>query len=286
MSTFSIVTPSFNQGRYLREALESVRGQQHPGTQHVVIDGGSTDNSVGTLQGLRDVPGWSHLEWQSRPDKGQSSALNRGFALAKGEIIGWLNSDDRYRPGCFNLVERAFQEHPEVDIFYGDYTWMHEDGQVFEVRREIEFNSFILKYHRVLFIPTTATFFQRRVIEQGFLLREDLHYAMDYEYFLRLTAAGFTIRHLGEVLADFRLHPASKTCRSRELQLEERRQILYESSPSANRLALSSSGRVALLGLETVAGMLRWSQKAIKGAYFQRTSNAVRSARREVRCGS
>jgi glycosyltransferase involved in cell wall biosynthesis len=212
VTTISIVTPSLNQGKFLREALESVSTQNYTQIEHLVLDGGSTDQTLPVLRSFNDDKAWDHLRWTSAPDNGQSDALNRGFAQARGDIIGWLNSDDRYRRGCFEHIVKTFDEHPEVDILYGDFTVMNESGKLLELRREIAFNRFILFYHRVLYIPTPATFFRRRVFEDGNRLRTDLHYAMDYEFFLRLARAGYRIRHTPRLLADFRLHPASKSC--------------------------------------------------------------------------
>ena len=155
---FSIVTPSFNQGAYLEEALLSVSNQKPTPFEHLVMDGGSQDSSLDILQ--RHSPGREgHLRWRSASDRGQSHALNEGFLRATGDIVGWLISDDRYRPGCFEAVSRAFREYPEADIIYGDYTWIDERGRLLRIRREIEFSYFVLLYHRVLYIPTTATFF-------------------------------------------------------------------------------------------------------------------------------
>lgn len=284
--TISIITPSLNQGPYLREALESVRAQGFESAEHIVLDGGSTDCTLRRLQGLRKQPGWSHLHWQSRSDRGQSSALNRGFEMATGDIVGWLNADDRYRPGCFQHVAEAFRANPEVDVFYGDYALINEAGQPTTIRHEIEFNRFILTYHRVLYIPTASTFFRARIFRDGIRLREHLHYAMDYELFLRLANLGYHIRHTHSVLAEFRVHPQSKSIRYRERQLAERRQILYSSLPSAAGLAATTSGRTLLHGLEWAAGAMRCSQKLLRGAYFTRTQHDAQSTPKEHPCAS
>jgi glycosyltransferase involved in cell wall biosynthesis len=268
MMTLSIVTPSYNQGRYIAESLESVRSQQYPKVEHLILDGGSTDTTLDHLKSLDGDPDWTHLRWLSGRDGGQSEALNRGFQLASGEIVGWLNTDDRYRPHCFDAVMHAFAEHPEVDVFYGDYTFMNEDGTIREVRREIEFSPFILRYHRVLYIPTTTTFFRRRIFEEGNLLRHDLHYAMDYEFFLRLSAAGYRIRRIPEVMADFRLHAQSKSGSMEREQLAEKRYILEASSRLTDLLRSSRLRAAVFFTLQIVAGLLRWCEKLLRGAYF------------------
>jgi glycosyltransferase involved in cell wall biosynthesis len=267
MTKISIVTPSLNQGRFLGEALESVRLQGHSDVEHLVLDGGSTDETIALLQSHDGMSDWSHVRWQSGRDGGQSEALNRGFAEATGEIIGWLNSDDRYRPGCFDHVVRAFAENPGVDVFYGDYTFMDQSGKIQKVRREIEFNRFVLCYHRVCYIPTTSTFFRRRIFEEQNWLKQDLHYAMDYEFFLRLVAAGYRIRRIPQVIADFRLHPASKTCRMTRTQLREKQSIMRSFSALPRKIGSPFLQFVVLLSLQIAAATMRWSEKMIRGRY-------------------
>lgn len=273
MTRFSIVTPSLNQGRFLSEALESVRLQNNADVEHLILDSDSTDQTIPILRSLDGKPEWEHVCWRSEHDGGQSEALNRGFKLASGDIIGWLNADDRYRPGCFEHVARAFEQYPEVDIIYGDFTLMSEEGQILRVRREIAFNRFILLYHRVLYIPTPATFFRRRIFEEGNWLKQDLHYAMDYEFFVRLASAGYRFQHIPCVLADFRLHPASKSSSMEQLQSLEKLQIMRAISPLA-RVPSSFLRSIAFFFLQLTAGLLRWTEKMLRGYYFTQTRPA------------
>lgn len=214
--SFSIVTPSFNQAPFIGEALESVRQQNWTHVEHVVFDGGSSDGTVEALSQYSGQQHWGHLRWTSEADRGQGHALNKGFAAVSGGIVGWLNSDDRYLPGCFARVAKVFDRYPEVDIVYGDYRCIDQGGNIQRVRREIEFSRFVLLYHRVLYIPTTTTFFRRRILDQGHFLDERLHFALDAEYFMRLARNGFRFRHVRALLADFRFQPDSKTCSSRK----------------------------------------------------------------------
>jgi glycosyltransferase involved in cell wall biosynthesis len=264
----SIVTPSLNQGRYLRESLESVRTQGYPCVEHLVLDGGSKDETVALLQSCAGYEEWKHLSWRSGPDGGQSEALNRGFEEATGDIVGWLNSDDRYRAGCFDHVVKAFAENPDVDVVYGDFTVMNQDGLMLRVRREIDFSRFILLYHRVSYIPTPSTFFRRRIFEDGNRLQPNLHYAMDYEFFLRLADAGYKIRHIPYVLADFRLHPESKSCSRESSQAQEKRQITLYFSPISRMTGSPLFRRVALSAMQAIACLMRYSEKLLRGYYF------------------
>ncbi|ADW67654.1 glycosyltransferase family 2 protein [Granulicella tundricola] len=263
----SIVTPSLNQAAFLGEAVESVRTQAYPAYQHIVLDGGSSDGSV---EILREAGANACLQWRSHPDGGQSAALNEGFQKAEGEIIGWLNADDRYRPGCFEAVTRAFAEHPETDVLYGDYTFMDEAGRHLELRREIEFSHFILKYCHTLYIPTTSTFFRRRVFDEGHFLKNELHYAMDLEFFMRLAEAGYRFRHLPEVLADFRMHAASKSTQFVDRQRLEHRQVVLQATPLAQHIQPMWARNVAATLLQFPADALRYTEKLLRGFYFDR----------------
>jgi glycosyltransferase involved in cell wall biosynthesis len=201
----SIVTPSLNQARYLREAIESVRVQDYPHVEHVVVDGGSTD---GTLDILRE---YDHLRWVSEADRGQSHALNKGFAMATGEIFGWLNADDAYPP---NAVGDAVAElgQGEIDLVYGDITRMNDDGvnprriptrPTWDLWTEANFGCGI-------FSP--AVFFTRAAFEAVGGLDESLHLTMDYDLWLKI-GRRFGVRHVESVLGVQRIHDDAKTIR-------------------------------------------------------------------------
>jgi glycosyltransferase involved in cell wall biosynthesis len=263
----TVVTPSFNQGRFIEETLESVAAQNFSDLEHLIMDGGSNDETLNILKHRSEAPKWKHVRWRSEPDSGQSAALNKGFRLATGEIIGWLNSDDRYRTGCFETVAQAFALNPEVDIVYGDYTVIDEGGNVIKTCKEIEFNSFVLRYHRVLYIPSTATFFRRRIFTEENWLDEDLHYAMDAEFFIRLLDAGYRFKHIPALMADFRLHPDSKSCAKTELMLQEREHITRANSKILQWWRSPSLFRIALACMKTIAAAIRYSEKISRGYY-------------------
>ncbi len=263
----SIVTPSFNQGPFIREAVDSVRKQEYSNCEHIVIDGGSADTTVATLHELSKTNGPTELRWSSEPDGGQANALNKGFALATGDIIGWLNSDDRYRANAFHKVAAIFDQHPEVDLVYGDYTLIDAYGTVQRVRREIAFNRFVLLYHRILYIPTTTTFFRRRIIDDGNLLDEHLHYALDFDFFVRLARRSYRFLHVRELLADFRLHDASKTCTMPAKQLGEHDCIMRRHSQICSYVHNQAMQYALFLVLRSAAAGFRYSNKLVTGCY-------------------
>ncbi len=284
---FSIVTPSFNQAAFIEEALLSVKSQNYPDVEHIVIDGASSDGTVEILKRFSSQPGWEHLHWVSEPDRGQSDALNKGFQMATGSIVGWLNSDERYRPECLQEAVAAFSEHTAVDVIYGDYTWIDETGRVFQVRRETEFNYFVLLYHRVLHIHTPATFFRGRIFAEGNLLDVRLQHSMDYEFFLRLVQMGYRFKHIPKLLADFRWHPESKSASQvREIFLARDR-VVNAYSPILRNLREGFSRKLVLGGLRTVAAALRYSEKLLRGYYFEQfhSGTSVTDPRRECESG-
>lgn len=268
LPTISIVTPSFNQGAFIEEALLSVKEQNYPSVEHIVLDGASTDNTVDILRRYSEKPGWKHLYWNSERDAGQSDALNKGFRMATGNIVGWLNSDDRYRPGCFARVAQEFARHQNADVIYGDYTWMNEKGRIKRVRREIDFNHFILSYHHVLYIATVSTFFGRRVFDQGNLLDPDLQYAMDFEFFLRLADKGYHFYHVPSVLADFRWHPQSKSSAHSNRQKAEQNSVLPQYCPALKGITSPLRKKLTLTALRSTAAGLRYWKKLMGGCYF------------------
>lgn len=280
ISKISIVTPSFNQGAFIEEALHSVRDQVHPPLEHIVIDGVSTDDTISILKKCSEQPGWQHLQWISEPDSGQTEALNKGFRMATGEIVGWLNADDRYRPGCFQTAADAFLSYPAVDVFYGDYAYMDESGRVYRIRREIEFSRFILRHYYPLYIPTASTFFRRRVFDHGNWLNVNYDYVMDYEFFLRLSQQDYRFQHIPELLADFRWHPASKSSSPAGpiKQREEGEQAARMYSPILSRVPPGLPLTVARAGVRALAASLRYSEKLLRGYYFEQLRNPRPSA--------
>jgi glycosyltransferase involved in cell wall biosynthesis len=190
----SILTPSFNQSTWLPDNLRSVACQTYPRIEHIVMDGGSTDGSVETLEACG--PG---VRWQSEPDAGQADAINKAFRASRGEIVGWLNSDDAYFD-CNGVedVVRFFAEHPHIDVVYGHAVQITEDGHVIQVLSVPPFSANLLR--TVDFITQPSLFVRRRVLAEP-MLDVSFHFAMDYELWLRLLAQGARFARLDRILS-------------------------------------------------------------------------------------
>jgi glycosyltransferase involved in cell wall biosynthesis len=200
--TVSIVTPSFNQAQFLPQTLASVRQQDYPHIQHIVMDGSSTDGSV---EILRKSP---HILWRSEPDRGQVNAINKGFALATGEIFAWLNSDDTMNADTVAIAIAALDK-TGADLVYGDVEIVDEHGKLLKVSRGIPFDFNVLLYG-INYIGQQTTFFRRHLFEKAGPLREEFDNGFDYELWLRYSRHG-TFAYVPELRAQIRYHAAAKS---------------------------------------------------------------------------
>ncbi|MFA6562658.1 MAG: glycosyltransferase [Verrucomicrobiia bacterium] len=201
----SIVTPSFNQARYVEQCVRSVLDQDYPNAEHVIFDGGSKDGTVDILRRYES----RGVRWTSEKDQGQSDAINKGFRAATGDIIGWINSDDWYARGAFRVVLDCFRDHPEAQWVYGNNLFTDPEGRVVRRVRTLPYRWDWLLYSGLL-IPQPGIFMRRQVIEECGVLNAGLHSVMDYEWWLRI-AAKHPPHFIDRYLAYFRLHEASKT---------------------------------------------------------------------------
>lgn len=203
--TFSIITPSFNQSGFIEQNIRSVLEQGRADFEHIIIDGGSTD---GTLEILKK---YSHLKWVSEPDRGQSDALNKGFRMAEGEIIGWLNSDDYYQPRIFSIVADKFQDKRNIAVC-GDGYEVNELGQMLRplLSRRMRPEDLIRYWKWRYEFVQPALFFRASVLETTGYIDADLNYAMDYDFFIRLGRHS-QIHYIPQPLANLRMYPESKT---------------------------------------------------------------------------
>jgi glycosyltransferase involved in cell wall biosynthesis len=215
----TVITPSYNQGGYIGQTIESVLGQEYPNLEYIVVDGGSTDE---TLDVLRQYDG--QLAWTSERDRGQSHAINKGLCRATGEIVAFLNSDDLYMPGALSRVGEFFARHPQASWLTGKCRIIDQHSK--EIRKAITlYKSFWLRlrsYKALLvldYVSQPATFWRRRVIDHVGFFDESLNYAMDYDYSLRV-GRQFKLWVLNEYLAAFRVHPTSKAGSSANAQMD------------------------------------------------------------------
>ncbi len=206
--SFSVITPSFNQGRFIARTLASVAQQEIPGLEHIVMDGGSRDETVSVLEAA--IPS---VQWVSEPDRGQTDALNKGFRRSGGELLGWLNSDDVYYPGALASVCEAFAQFPEVDVVYGMADHIDVNDQPFESYPTEPWDPKRLR--ETCFICQPALFMRRSVLERFGLPDENLQFCMDYEYWLRLAAGGARFHYLPKKLAASRMYAENKTLGAR-----------------------------------------------------------------------
>jgi len=201
----SIVTPSYNQSKYLEETLLSVLNQSYPEIEYLVVDGGSTDSSVELLQKYDERISW----WVSEPDQGQTDAINKGFLHARGDIYAWLNSDDTYQPEAVSNAVDFLQSHPEVGLVYGDANFIDSHGRVIG-----KFNAQQTSYRRLrrggVYIPQQAAFWRAGLWHQVGPLDTSFYFAMDYDLWVRL-ARVTVIRYTPQLWANFRLHDDAKT---------------------------------------------------------------------------
>jgi glycosyltransferase involved in cell wall biosynthesis len=201
----SIVTPSYNQGRFLEASILSVLGQDYPNIEYIIVDGGSKDESVDVIRKYENRLAW----WVSEKDRGHADALNKGFSHASGEILAWLNSDDIYYPSAVSEAVAFLYDHPETGMVYGDALLIDDTGKPIG-----KFASKQTSYRGMLrgsvHIPQATTFYRANLWKQVGPLDLSLFYAFDYDFWVKLAKVS-DVRYLPRLWAQFRIHDQGKS---------------------------------------------------------------------------
>lgn len=222
----SVVTPSFNQARFLEETILSVLSQGYPDVEYIVMDGGSTDGSVGIIGKYAD----RLAHWQSAKDDGQADAIRKGFAMANGEILGWLNSDDTLTPGTLGKVGEFFAAHPDVDLVYGDLDLVDPGGKRLYTARPLLRLGILV--HENPFVPQQSMFWRRSLYDKVGGVDPAFRFAMDLDLVVRFLIAGSRVRKLPGILAKYRWHPAAKSSTIRDVLERETDDVIRRHLPA------------------------------------------------------
>ena len=254
MKRISIVTPSYNQGDYLEATIESVLSQGIPGLEYIIMDGGSTDQSVEIIRKYEKYLAY----WQSQPDGGQTQAIIEGFRRASGDVLAWINSDDLYEPGTLAKVQREFDVNPQLELLYGDYSLLYPGGRKV-AKPKISFD-FSITLHAFLMIPQPSSFWSRGLYEAVGGLNPKYQFAFDYDLFLRfgkyLEDRPEAIRHVHDLWSQFRVHDTSKSVSLQERFMPEYEAILAQFGVPARGLMRDLRKNAAL-----VKTLLRYYQE-------------------------
>ncbi|HDD62614.1 MAG TPA: glycosyltransferase [Chloroflexi bacterium] len=199
----SIITPSYNQVKYLEDTIQSVIQQDYPNLEYIIVDGGSTDGSPEVIERYQDKFAW----WVSESDQGQADAINKGFRKATGEIVAWLNSDDLYLPGTISSAVELFQKNPAAGVIYGDAVSADADGRLLN---ELRFSSWGTRdFLQFNIICQPAVFMKRSIVEKVGYLDPNYHFFLDHQLWIRLSRETEFVHH-PEIWAVSRYHQDAK----------------------------------------------------------------------------
>lgn len=224
----SIITPSYQQGQYIEETIQSVLSQDYPNLEYIIIDGGSTDETVDIIKKYEDKITY----WVSEKDRGQTHAINKGVKIATGDIVAYLNSDDYYLPGTLLEVCAQFKDRPNIDLLHGKCRYVNEKGEkIGEQLGDIKsFDEIIdlwnVWWNKKQFVQPEV-FWSRNIMEKVGIFNEKLYYVMDYEYWSRILLAGGTVAKTNQEFTCFRLTDIQKSNDSEKVA-DELRDVVKE----------------------------------------------------------
>lgn len=242
----SVVTPSFNQARYLEQTLRSVLEQEHPRIEYIVVDGASQDGSVDIIRNHEGKLAY----WVSEKDSGQAEAINKGLARTNGEIVAWLNSDDYYLPGAVSSAVKAFELNPDAALVYGDMLAVDENGRTTNLMKYGQFSLPDLLCFQIIGQP--SVFFRRDALEKAGLLDTTFHFLLDHHLWIRIAQQG-RIMHVPQVWSAARYHAEAKNVAKaaefgreafRILEWAKNQPELAETATGVERRARASAHRV------------------------------------------
>jgi len=229
----TIVTPSYNQGEYLEETIQSVLNQNYPNLEYIIMDGGSTDNSVEIIKKYDAQIDF----WVSESDSGQSDAINKGFVKSTGNILGWLNSDDLLKENSLINVGKYFSENPDCYFLTGDGEFISVNKEkVYFTKYGKDYNYHsLLKYHKGNFLPQPSVFFRKEIVEKVGLLDLNLNYTMDLDFWLRIIKK-YKLYYINETLSSLRQHDKAKTLKDNYKAMKEVEIVIKEHSKNLNNI--------------------------------------------------
>ncbi len=249
----SIITPSFNQAKYLTAAYHSVISQSYPNIEYFIIDGGSTDGSVEMIREWAEAKKSRLTWWITEKDKGQADAINKGFSRARGEIVAWLNSDDLYMQGAVEKAVGFFNNNPDVGLIFSDVFSIDAESKLINVMRYGEWNLRDLMAFNIIGQP--GVFFRKQALENAGNLNPEYHYLLDHHLWLRI-ARNHRIQHIQDFFAAARFHSEAKNIAQTEGFSQDSFQIVawLQTDPSFSKIFVQDKRRI-------LAGAFRFSAR-------------------------
>jgi glycosyltransferase involved in cell wall biosynthesis len=273
MHKLSIVTPSYNAGRYLPLMIQSIKSQNVDcEIEHIIFDNCSTDDTGSILNAYMQSSGGVDVKCYVEPDRGQTDAINKGFRLASGDLVCWLNADESFEPFAVRRVLDFSRRMPDVDVFFGDIYFSDASGRKTEHRKSFGFSASMLLYYGC-YIPSCATFIRKRVLDQGEFLDETFRVTMDFEYYVRLLKKNYSFFNIPYPLATFSLRKDNISVVERGRRRSERYMVqsAYSSLPGGRGVKV------------VIFGLLEWywvGVRVIRRVYFSARGLASRFGER------